>query len=86
MGMELVELALEVEERFGIQITDEQAQRVITVGELCELVVALRAQRDNPIDHDEAMAAIRNILIEDHGVSASDVAPNAELARDLRMD
>lgn len=40
MGLEGVELVMEVEEVFGIVIADEEAQRTQTVGQLFELVVS----------------------------------------------
>lgn len=40
MGLEGVELVMEVEEAFGIVIADEEAERTRTVGQLFELVVS----------------------------------------------
>jgi len=40
MGLDGVELLIAVEEKFGISITDEEAQRLITVGQLYNLIVS----------------------------------------------
>ena len=38
MGLETVELVMDVEESFGISIPDEKAQDIVTVGDLFEFV------------------------------------------------
>lgn len=40
MGLDTVELALEVEERFGISLPDEECQKVTTVDDLYQLVLS----------------------------------------------
>jgi acyl carrier protein len=40
MGLDTVELAMEVEEAFGITIPDEQAEKVLTVGDLYHYILA----------------------------------------------
>jgi len=39
MGLDTVELVMDVEETFEVKISDEAAQRIVTVGELFECVV-----------------------------------------------
>ncbi len=39
MGLDAVEIVMEVEEVFDIQIADEAAQRIVTVGDLFECIV-----------------------------------------------
>jgi acyl carrier protein len=38
-SLDLVELVMELEDRYGIRITDEQAERIETVGEAIDFVI-----------------------------------------------
>ena len=39
-SLDLVELVMELEDRYGIRITDEEAERIKTVGQAIDFVVA----------------------------------------------
>jgi acyl carrier protein len=39
-SLDLVELVVELEDRYGIRITDEQAERIKTVGQAIDFVLA----------------------------------------------
>lgn len=55
MGLDAVELVMEVEESFGIKIPDEQASRMATVGELYALV--LEKTRDRSRESQVCLSA-----------------------------
>jgi hypothetical protein len=46
MGLDAVELVLEIEESFGIKIPDDRASEIETIGELYEFVLAVRPGRN----------------------------------------
>ena len=41
MGLDGVELVLAIEDSFGVEIPDEDAERIITVGDLNDYVLCL---------------------------------------------
>jgi hypothetical protein len=45
MGLDIVEMVMELEERFGVEITDEQLQQLRTVGELHALIRSQLAEK-----------------------------------------
>lgn len=72
MGMDTIQLVMDIESRFDISIPDEVASECETVGQLCDAVVRriylTEAQRPNL--HQRVFEQIKTILIEKFGVPA----------------
>jgi len=91
MGIESVELVLDLELRFGIEFPDRVARQVKTVGDLENLVLALRAEQPAHVllvewDEADVRAETRTIVAHVLGIDAAMVTPDAELGRDLGLD
>jgi hypothetical protein len=56
MGLESVELVIEVENTFGITIPDESATKIVTVGDLNELI--LRKLEENRPETSQCLSAV----------------------------
>jgi acyl carrier protein len=87
MGLDIVELVLAVEERFGIEVLDIDAEKVETVGELQELILK-RMQRttEAPPAASEVWSVLQEILVEEFGIPPGKVKPEARLVADLGLD
>jgi len=78
MGVDLVELVIEVEKAFGIAILDEDAGNIITVGQLYDYVVAkLPAQETECCLTATAFYQFRSALTGQFGVDRREVRPSA---------
>jgi hypothetical protein len=83
MGLDSVELVLEVEERFGIKLADEDVGRVKTVADLAGLAwreVRARAEPDEPCPTSRSFYALRRVLVEHAGIDRARVRPGARVA------
>lgn len=87
MGLDSVEIILAVEEEFGLEIPDAEAERLFTVGDLHGFVVAelRRAGRADP-DDAAVFARLRGIICRQVGVEPEAVVPTARFAKDLGID
>lgn len=65
MGLDAVELVMEVEEQFGIEIDDREAEKTLTVGELYEVVLGKCGKMtSNSCVKQRAFYALRNGLVK----------------------
>jgi acyl carrier protein len=88
MGLDTVELLMEIERAFGIAIPDQQAEQIITVGDYYE-VVWEHLQRDpekNRLSRQEVETTINQIIVAFGGVEPHEVVPGASITNDLGLD
>lgn len=80
MGLDGVELIMDVEDTFDIQITDEEATGCLTVGDLYECVKKKVDFTRNPKKCLTQMTfnSIRKVFVDNFGVSRKAVAPKAK--------
>jgi len=84
--MGAVDLLMELEEIFDIEISDEAAENTRTVGELQALVLSLLAENRRPQDAADVYERIKRILIEFHGIPEARIRPEATFFDDLGLD
>lgn len=82
MGLDTVELVLEVEEAFGIVINDRDAEQITTMGGLHRYVLA-KLQGQEPLVTPCPSAAVfyrlRHALIETFGIERDKIRPDASV-------
>ena len=82
MGLETVELVIEVEENFDISILDADAEKIITVGQLYDCVLSkLPAQQEQRCLTAAAFYQIRGALTGQFGVERTSVRPSTLIKR-----
>ncbi|HZV00747.1 MAG TPA: acyl carrier protein [Planctomycetota bacterium] len=80
MGLDSVDLLLEVERAFGVTLDERACANVVTVGDLCELVLASVP----PAKHERCLTALafwrlRRALVAAFGSKRSAVRPDSNL-------
>ncbi len=83
MGLDLVELVMEIEDEFGFDLPDADAERISTVGQTAAYVISrLRQQAPPPIDYcptSRAFHRVRKQLQSRFGVSRRAVTPSSRI-------
>lgn len=90
MGLDIVELVMQVESVFGIEIPDADASKLRTVGDLYDYLVRAVAPEvaspdGGPYD-GELWERYLDVVEAESGVVRSRLQPNASFTGDLRMD
>jgi acyl carrier protein len=86
MGLDSVELLMRVEEHFEIRVTDQEAESVLTVGDLLNLVCAKlfeNGQRTNPSVISKQLV---DIIADQAGISADEIRLESTIVDDLGIN
>ena len=89
MGLDSVELVMAFEEEFEVEIPDDEAERIVTVGDARDCIVGkLRARAEDldAVDPEEVWARIKAIVVDHIGVRPEKVTPDAAFIDDLGVD
>ena len=89
MGLDTVELVMSVEEEFDIDIPPEAAEKITTVGDLRDFVVASLERKGGAVGGvcpDSVLQRIQRIFEKDHGLGPERVVPAARIIADLGLD
>lgn len=86
MGLDSVELVLAVEKEFGLEFSDEEAQEMITVGGMFDLIIQGFREGGGVVDEADVWKRLREIVVEQLGVKPDEVRREAEFVRDLGVD
>ena len=86
MGLDTVELVMQVEKTFAITIPDHQAEKMVTVGDMHDFVMRATHADGRALDADQVWDQITEILAEDYGVPRAKITREAAVIRDLGLD
>lgn len=87
MGLDTVELILAVEDIFEIEIPNDVAANLFTVGALHEFIVAELIRLERPsVNQAVVYDLLKNIISIQLGVRPEEVVPTARFVQDLHAD
>lgn len=86
MGLEIVELFMDIEDEFGVHMDDELNASIRTVGELHAAVIILWSKKGHTIDDafmHSSWVTIQRITSTTFGVFPEDIEPDTRFLEDL---
>ena len=86
MGLDSVELVMATEAQFDIEIPDEIAGTLSTVGQLHSFVVAELERVGRPRAPAMVFAELRELICDQTGIDPQRVVPEARIVHDLGID
>jgi acyl carrier protein len=85
MDLETVELIMAVEEEFIIEIPDDRAERIVSIGELRNVVMAELQRFDRGREAGAVLDRIAEIAANFAHVDRGSVGPDTTLVEDLGL-
>jgi hypothetical protein len=92
MGLDSVELLMEIEKEFSIRVEDREAEMVRTVQDLYDLVwmtIQRKARNHNEsasISKNIAFSRTRELISISTGIELDKILPHHNLKKDLNLD
>lgn len=86
MGLDTVELVLQLEDEFCIEIPDRDVQDLVTVDDLGTYLVARTSGLKTESSYDYAISRITTILIRDFDVDRTIIHPTSRIVKDLGLE
>jgi acyl carrier protein len=84
MGLDTVELVMQVEKTFTIP--DHQAEKMVTVGDMHDFVMRATDADGRALDTDQVWDQITEIQTQDYGIPRAKITREATFIRDLGLD
>jgi hypothetical protein len=85
MGLDIVELVMEVEEEFGVDLPNAELNFMETVGQLHELVVRHHGITE-PAAREQIWTRLLDVIERETGVARKRLVPSARFVLDLGLD
>ncbi len=88
MGLDTVELVMAIEERFDIELPDEETGQTVTLDSLCRLVrqKCVYTQGLSAPSYPDIQAFVAALLQTEFSVSPDKIYPESRFVQDMRLD
>ena len=86
MGLEFVEIVMAVEEKFAIELRDEEGEHLLRLSDLQSRIISKLRDRGEIPDEAEVWNRLRTIVIKTLDADPDQVTPSAHIIYDLKAD
>lgn len=86
MGLDSVELVMEFEEQFGIDIPDADAEKLQTVGDVTDYVTTRLAAEGRPRAREDVLVLVMVITCDQCGTTLDELTESTSFVNDLGID
>jgi acyl carrier protein len=86
MGLDTVELVMEFEEEFGIDIPNAAAEKMVTVGEVVDFFTLELACRGRVMDRADVLSRVRRLTAAKASIDPADIRESDRFVQDLGLD
>lgn len=87
MGLDTVEFIIELEKEFDIVISDSEAEKTGTVGEVAYLIAKLLSEKPGTsVTYETPLPKVIDILVNSYGVPRQKINTSSHVIYDLGLD
>jgi acyl carrier protein len=86
MGLDTVELVMEFEEEFDIEIPNTAAENMVTVGDVVEFIRLELTRRGCAADANDIFERVRRLSAGKANIDPDEITPTTSFVEDLGLD
>jgi acyl carrier protein len=86
MGLDSVEIVMEAERLFNIELPDSKVEKILTFGEFTDCVFEACVALGRNVEHQDVANTLRNMISEHLSISKQEIRPESRLVDDLGMN
>ena len=87
MGMDTVELVMDIEEKYNLEIKDEETEKLFTVQALCDYILDNGfPEVEKDLNSGEVYEYVCQVLVERFNVPRQDIKLESRFVDDLGLD
>lgn len=86
MGLDTVELVFAVENEFDIEIDNEEAAHILTVGELLDCVTRKLKEAGRAPNEEEIFQRLKAVFFREQRIEPERIVRGARIVKDLGLD
>jgi acyl carrier protein len=86
MGLDSVELVMDIEHEFGLRIPNKEAERLAVLGDMHSYIVRALQGRGERVDPDDIWRRMTALLVTSYGVDPASITRSAHIVSDLGID
>ena len=86
MGLDTIEMVMQIEEEFSIEVPDVVASELITVGDFAQYLEESTKGMPTDTNYNQACNRIIEILVDDYRVNPKGITAKSRFVKDLGLD
>lgn len=86
MGLDTVELLWDAEKHFGVSISQEQAEDIVTVEQFAQVLWQLQQHSNSALSYGQVLTQLQTLIADRFDIPIERITPTARIIADLGLN
>lgn len=86
MGLDSVELLWDAEKHFGVSISQEQAEAIVTVEQFAQVLWQLQQHSNSVLSYEQVLSQLQSLIADRFDIPIERITPATRIIADLGLN